>query len=415
MGRLTLNVLLSFAQFEREVTGERIRDKIAASKKKGIWMGGVVPLGYRVHERALHIVEEHAALVRELYAGYLRTGAVHALKRDLDERSVVIPERIDGKGKRTGGGAFSRGHLYKLLSNPVYLGEITHKGKRYAGQHEPVIDRATWDAVQAGLVQGAHGGRRQRAGSAALLLGRLFDDRGNAMSPSYAQRGGVRYRYYVSQALLQGRREEAGSRPRVPAPELEALVTARLREVGCTSLSSALDRVVVRDDSVMISTKGAQGQTSGSTHSVQWAPTRGRPRREVLAPDGSNRRPIRAEARARAIEAIALARAWLDEITADEAIDTGVIARREGCSERSVRQRLSLAFLAPGIVEAIVSGTAERGAGLSQLLEPPLAWGEQVLLLPAPFTPASLPARPATAAVSSDAFLTARPRRSRTG
>jgi hypothetical protein len=285
---------------------------------------------------------------------------------------------VEGTGKRTGGGSFSRGHLYKLLSNPVYLGEITHKGKRYAGQHEPVIDRGVWDAVQARLAEGAHEGKRRREGSAALLLGLVFDDRGNPMSPSYAQRGGVRYRYYVSQALLQGRRDEAGSRPRVPAPELEELISAHLQEIGCMSISSALERVVVCSDGVAITTKASPGSNVASTLTVPWAPAGRQRRREVIAVAGVETRPIRAEARAKAVEAIALARAWLDEIVSDETVDTAAIAHREGCSERSVRQRLSLAFLAPGIVEAVVNGTAERGIGLSRLLEPPLAWSEQV-------------------------------------
>jgi site-specific DNA recombinase len=128
MGRLTLNVLLSFAQFEREVTGERIRDKISASKKKGMWMGGVVPLGYRVEARALRIVEDHAAIVRFLYRRYLEAGSVVRLKQQLDAEGVRIPIRIDGGGRSTGGGLFSRGHIYKILSNPIYVGRIAHKG-----------------------------------------------------------------------------------------------------------------------------------------------------------------------------------------------------------------------------------------------------------------------------------------------
>jgi site-specific DNA recombinase len=129
MGRLTLNVLLSFAQFEREVTGERIRDKIAASKRKGIWMGGVVPLGYRVENRALHVVEEHAAFICDLYRRYLEIGSVVRLKALLDEEDARLPLRTDGTGKTIGGGLISRGHLYKILSNPIYLGRLTHKGK----------------------------------------------------------------------------------------------------------------------------------------------------------------------------------------------------------------------------------------------------------------------------------------------
>src|SRR4051812_33580536 len=147
MGRLTLNVLLSFAQLEREVTGERIRDKIAASKKKGMWMGGV-PLGYRVADRALHPVEEHAAVVQRIFDAYLDLGKVAVLKPFLDREGIVMPARIDGAGRRTGGKPFSRGHLYKILSNPLYIGSVTHKTRTYEGQHQGIVSLETWTAVQ---------------------------------------------------------------------------------------------------------------------------------------------------------------------------------------------------------------------------------------------------------------------------
>src|ERR1700677_3039834 len=144
MGRLTLNVLLSFAQFEREVTGERIRDKNHASKKKGMWMGGLVPLGYRVEDRALHIVEDHAAIVRSLFDRYLEAGSVVRLKQQLDADGVRLPVRTHGGGRSTGGGLFSRGHIYKLLSNPIYVGRIAHKGQIHEGQHPPIVMRDLW-------------------------------------------------------------------------------------------------------------------------------------------------------------------------------------------------------------------------------------------------------------------------------
>jgi DNA invertase Pin-like site-specific DNA recombinase len=151
MGRLTLNVLLSFAQFEREVTGERIRDKIAASKKKGIWMGGVVPLGYRVDNRALHVVEEHAAFVRNLFRRYLEIGSVVRLKAALDQENVRLPVRTDGRGKITGGGLISRGHLYKILSNPIYIGRLTHKDQVHEGLHAPIVDHRAGTGSNASL------------------------------------------------------------------------------------------------------------------------------------------------------------------------------------------------------------------------------------------------------------------------
>jgi site-specific DNA recombinase len=177
MGRLTLNVLLSFAQFEREVTGERIRDKIAASKRKGLWMGGVVPLGYRVENRALHVVEDHADLVRSIFRRYLAIGAVVPLKAALDRDDVRLTLRIDGSGKRSGGGLISRGHLYKILSNPIYVGRLAHKGQVHEGQHAAIVDPKTWDRVQDRLR--SHAQRRRKAGGAgeSWLTGRLYDDR----------------------------------------------------------------------------------------------------------------------------------------------------------------------------------------------------------------------------------------------
>src|SRR6202035_233555 len=235
MGRLTLNVLLSFAQFEREVTGERIRDKIAASKRKGIWMGGVVPLGYRVENRALHVVEEHAAFIRDLYRRYLEIGSVVRLKALLDHEDARLPLRTDGTGKTIGGGLIRRGHLYKILSNPIYLGRLTHKGQAHDGLHDPIVDQETWDRVQRMLAEHAQRTAGNCQNSDALLAGKLFDDRGNRMSPSHAAKGGRRWRYYVSQAVLQGRKHEAGSVARVPALEIEA----RVAEAGRAALSAS--------------------------------------------------------------------------------------------------------------------------------------------------------------------------------
>ena len=231
MGRLTLNVLLSFAQFEREVTGERIRDKIAASKKKGIWMGGVVPLGYRVESRALHVVEDHAAFLRDLFRRYLEIGSVARLNAVLNQENIRLPIRTDGRGRMTGGGLISRGHLYKILSNPIYVGRLTHKGQVHEGLHDPIVDQETWDESNA-CSRSMPAQSRPRANSDALLAGKLFDDRGNRMSPSHATKGGRRYRYYVSQAILQGRQQDAGSLSRVAAMEIERRVVEAVRGIA---------------------------------------------------------------------------------------------------------------------------------------------------------------------------------------
>jgi len=239
-------VLLSFAQFEREVTGERIRDKIAASKKKGMWMGGVVLLGYRVEDRALRIVEDHAEIVCSLFRRYLEVGSVVHLKQQLDPEGFRLPVRIDGAGRSTGGGSISRGHIYKILSNPIYVGRINHKGQAHQGQHKPIVPQELWDQVQQCLNdrRGTFMTKRTRQASEALLAGKLFDERGNRMSPSWARKGSKRWRYYVSQAALQGDKNRAGSVVRVSTAVLEALVAGA---VGKHSSGRAASQADIRD------------------------------------------------------------------------------------------------------------------------------------------------------------------------
>ena len=229
MGRLTLNMLLSFAQFEREVTGERIRDKIAASKKKGMWMGGFVPLGYEAMDRTLVINETEAETVRTVYRLYLDHGNVRRVKDEVDRLGLTTKVHKTVDGRMRGGRPLSRGHIYKLIGNPIYAGRIAHKGATFEGQHAAIIDVETWEAVQAKLAGNAND-RRVGNGAAApsLLVGILHDERGNRLSPSHAVKNGVRYRYYVSQAVLQHRNSEAGSIVRMPAREIEVVVAARI-------------------------------------------------------------------------------------------------------------------------------------------------------------------------------------------
>jgi site-specific DNA recombinase len=198
-------------------------------------MGGVVPLGYRVENRALHVVEEHAAFVRDLFRRYLEIGSVVRLKAILDHEDARLPFRTDRTGKTIGGGLISRGHLYKILSNPIYLGRLTHKGQAHDGLHDPVVDQETWDRVQLLLAEHAQRRAGNRQNPDALLAGKLFDDRGNRMSPSHAAKDGRRWRYYVSQAVLQGRKHEAGSVARVPALEIERQVAEAVRAASSAS------------------------------------------------------------------------------------------------------------------------------------------------------------------------------------
>jgi site-specific DNA recombinase len=228
MGRLTLNVLLSFAQFEREVTGERIRDKIAASKKKGLWMGGVVPLGYRLGERKLHVDEEEAAIVRLIFSLYLDLGSVGALQRELRRRDIRSRVRKLASGRIVGGVHLTNGPLSHLLRNRHYLGEINHRGQSWPGEHAAIVDAETFAKVLAKL-DGRRIARADRLKSNALLIGKLFNETGEKLTPSYAIKQGVRYRYYISTSAVQARDRAASATHRLPASALEAAVIDALR------------------------------------------------------------------------------------------------------------------------------------------------------------------------------------------
>jgi len=229
MGRLTLNMLLSFAQFEREVTGERIRDKIAASKQKGMWMGGLPPLGYAVQDRKLRIVGEEAETVRHIYRRYLELGSVRVLKEELERSGIVSKQRLDRFGRESGGNPFARGALYLMLQNRIYRGEIVHKDVSYPGEHEAIVDEELWGKVQV-LLAGNRVERRtgENAADASLLAGLLHDDAGQRMTPSHANKKGTRYRYYVSQNLLKQGRPASELGRRVPAGDVESLVEDRV-------------------------------------------------------------------------------------------------------------------------------------------------------------------------------------------
>jgi site-specific DNA recombinase len=230
MGRLTLNVLLSFAQFEREVTSERIRDKIAASKRKGLWVGGMVPLGYDSRDRKITVNEAEAERVRDIFRSYLRLGSLNRLMADLRKRGIVTKCRILKSGIAVGGIPFTRGPLAHLLRNRFYIGEVAFKGEVLRGEQTAIVDRVLFEAVQAWLDEQVNDYRAKRTTSVALLTGRLFDDRGNRMSPTHVRNRGTRYRYYLSSALLQGEPTSAGSVRRVPAAEVEALVVKAMRD-----------------------------------------------------------------------------------------------------------------------------------------------------------------------------------------
>jgi site-specific DNA recombinase len=243
MGRLTLNMLLSFAQFEREIAGERIRDKIAASKKKGMWMGGNVPLGYDVKDRKLIVNEPEGSTVRLIFKRYAELGSVALLKAELDRVGIVSKRREGAGGRLAGGQHFSRGALYLMLQNRLYRGDIVHQGEAYPGQHKAILDPELWQIVQNKLA--VHRQERALAVGAeapSLLAGLIVDADGNPMTPAHATKNAKRYRYYVSSSLLAGDHPQAQKGMRVPAGDIEALVLDRLRALlsSRTDVSEAL-------------------------------------------------------------------------------------------------------------------------------------------------------------------------------
>src|SRR5246127_4267221 len=257
MGRLTLNVLLSFAQFEREVIGERVRDKIAASKRKGIWVGGPVPLGYRSAGKKLEVVAEEAALVRKIYEDYLRLRSQRGTGAALESEGVKPKPRMLANGTAIAAERFMVGPLAHMLKNRFYIGEVAYRGEIHKGEHAPILDRQLFEAVQARLAERAVRRKMRRSRSPSLLMGLIFDDRGNPMSPSHANKKGVRYRYYVSQALLQNHKSEAGSVSRVSGPDIETFVVEALRRADDHDGDRRAD--VSERDRTMTKTIGSPG------------------------------------------------------------------------------------------------------------------------------------------------------------
>jgi DNA invertase Pin-like site-specific DNA recombinase len=407
MGRLTLNVLLSFAQFEREVTGERIRDKIAASKAKGMWMGGNLPLGYDADGRTLAINSVEAEQVRRIFARYLELGSVHILRDELEAGGCVSKRRLAANGKVYGSVPISRGALFHLLSNRIYLGEIVHKGQSHPGLHSAIVDLGVFAKVQQRLAQNAGAKRRAKSGLPALapiapLTGIVFDDRDNPMSPVTVRKGsGTVYRYYVSTAVLQGRSGEAGSLARFPAPALEELLQDRLQKMGLAPSESqgprdVLQRIKVGRHKIVVFLV-AQGDDRGALveaslpASDRLANLDGRlvltiaatlQRRGgtkiALGPRGA---PAidRPHVDAPLLKALIHAESWKAKLRRGEATTMLEFMRADGL-ERSYAQRLiRLAFLAPDLKRSILEGRAPVGLTLQGMMAGgvPLLWCDQ--------------------------------------
>jgi site-specific DNA recombinase len=403
MGRLTLNVLLSFAQFERELIGERVRDKIAASKRKGIWVGGPVPLGYAAVDKKILVVPTEAEAVRTIFARYLELGSVRALAQDLDRRGIRGKPRRRSNGRTVGGGRFGVGALAYLLKNRFYIGEVVYRGEVHRGEHEPILDSTLFEAVQAKLAAQAVARRCRLRGSPALLTGRLFDDRGNRMSPTHANKGGVRYRYYVSQAVLQRKPPPPGLISRVPAAEIEALVVAALRNHLDASgaaeplpdndrelLERHLERVTLTANHLELrlrqsveptqahdSANNSAGRPIASVTTIPWSsPVPAAVKGTVHVP--AHNTPMTPSRRDALLMAIAKARNWADELVHGRVGSFAVLARHEGKVERHIRLLVPLAFLSPRIVSGLLDGTAPAGLTITALARAlPWSWAEQ--------------------------------------
>lgn len=415
MGRLTLNMLLSFAQFEREVTGERIRDKIAASKRKGMWMGGRVPLGYEPNGRTLMIDEPGAETVQTIFRLYLELGNVRLVKAEADRRSLTTKRRTSANEKQSGGRPMSRGYIYKLLGNPLYAGRISHKGQTYEGQHPPIIDDKTWEAVQTMLASYTRAkSSTSRSTDRSPLMGKLFDETGAPLTPSHAVKSGRRYRYYVSKRLIDNTVSGGESGWRLPAREIERFVTDSIsglladraaltraaRNGGMTAhrIAGLLDtsirwkgnpmdvveRIDLASERVLFSLNLAPltDQHDLIIDHVVWVNIRRRGVETKLVLEGSGGAASNPDSAL--IKAVVRAHRWFDDLTSGRACSFAQIAEREGLGHRYVRNIIPLAFLSPEIIEAILNGTqpvdltTER---FTKRIDLPLAWSDQRALL----------------------------------
>lgn len=396
MGRLTLNVLLSFAQFEREVTGERIRDKIAASKRKGMWMGGTTPLGYEVHDRKLIVDEGGAEIVRLIFRRYLELGCVSALAADLRAKGIVSRPKVSKRGNESGGQPIGRGALYHLLKNRIYLGMVLHKGEAHRGQHPGIVPQDLWDRVQQGLSANRVDHKQARStGSPYLLLGRVRDHLGNPMVPTATHKAnGQRYRYYVSAVRGKG----AASPPsRIPAGALEALVE---RETGsrllepearrwsslppverATRVRALVDLVIINSDQVeirlteegvkaLVASESSRKRGLGRSNAVISIPVRMKTianGKAIVRVDGDEAPSGQIDNAL--IRAVARSNHWRELLESGTARSAYDLARHENCRVSYIQRHLPLAFISPRLAEEILEGRQPASCTLSSLVE----------------------------------------------
>jgi len=432
MGRLTLNVLLSFAQFEREVTAERIRDKIAASKKKGLWMGGPPPLGYDVRDKKLVINRTEAQTVRQLFDLYVELGTVRRLKDEADRLGILTKKRKSKSGKETGGKPFTRGNLYQLLANPLYIGRVRHKEETYPGAHKAIIDQATWDAAQRILAGNAvERTSPTNARAPFLLTGKAYDETGDLMVQSQCDKKGKRYRYYISKRLMhESHKHKDGWR--LAAKTLEDAVITPVREL-LQDQGRLIDLLQMEDQSTtdltrlktraaIVAIQLADGEPdekkvllqgvieridlapetisitlnqTGLTEALGTTPPEDKSPIALTVPIRLQRRGVETKLiiqgpnashapDSKLCQLIARARLWFDQLAAGEMENVKAIAEREKLPPSEVSRILPLAFLAPKIVEMILDGKQPEGMTvkyLERLPSLPRSWQDQQTLL----------------------------------
>jgi site-specific DNA recombinase len=383
MGRLTLNVLLSFAQFERELSSERVRDKVAASRRKGKWTGGTVPLGYDAKDKKLVINKAEAETVRYIFKRYLEVKSFGKLVADLDSNGIVTKQRNTKVKKFNGGIPFTYGPLAYFLKNRVYIGETGHKDKWFPGEHAAIVDRKTFDQVRQLLASKPAGRKAGRTASEAILMGKLYDDRGNGMSPSFSTKNGVRYRFYVSAALLRGRKTEAGSVARVPAAEIESAVLAGLgmhqkQEQSHSALGPIgdVERVVIARDHLLITIAGTADGTNQEFR-IAWS-TKAKDAAAAMEDNG-----VPEVARNESlIQSIVRAHAWVHCLRDGAHESMEQLAEANRLHPKVIRQALRLAFLSPDVTSAILEGRQAAGLSLARIPKLlPLPWAEHRRLL----------------------------------
>ena len=399
MGRLTLNMLMSFAQFEREVTAERIRDKIAASKRRGLWMGGKVPIGYEPDGRTLTIHDGEAKTVRTIYDLYEKLGTARAVKVEADRLNLLSRVRQTSKGKVSGGGTFDRSHIHHILTNPIYAGRVRHKTLIHDGQHEAIIDPARWDHVQTMLQQNTAKDREKKTSkNSSLLCGKLFDETGDRLTPSHTKtKRGTRIRYYISHRLIKCSGEANLDGWRLPAEELETKIAHLVRQrLSSLAFQNALLQDAASDEigrcHARLQTQVKDGQIASVLALIDRVEIL--PGKLVIHLDNETvaelfdldrelipEALIKFEAlfqlRKRGVETrlilegtpttrdmklianIAKAHQWFEEVKAGKTFRQ--IAETHGTSTRRVQQVIDLAFLAPDIVRDILEGSQPLG------------------------------------------------------